>query len=63
MTFAEWNFHSEFVIVIWNTSLSAIDGQPIDFTRDLSAHLPRKTKKKIGVGVHLNYPPTFGLKG
>ncbi|MET9212353.1 MULTISPECIES: ATP-dependent nuclease [unclassified Nocardia] len=41
----------------------SIDGQPIDFTRDLSAHLPRKTKKKIGVGVHLNYPPTFGLKG
>ncbi|AGT93589.1 hypothetical protein BH686_18970 [Rhodococcus erythropolis] len=40
-----------------------IDGRPIDFAKDLSAHLPNKTKKKIGVGVHLNYPPSFGLKG
>lgn len=41
----------------------SVDGRPIDFTRDLSGHLPSKTKKKIGVGVHLNYPNSFGLKG
>ncbi|MDZ7928843.1 AAA family ATPase [Rhodococcus sp. NPDC076796] len=41
----------------------SIDGQSLDFSKDLSAHLPSKTKKKIGVGVQLEYPSSFGLKG
>ncbi|MCR8694042.1 ATP-binding protein [Rhodococcus sp. AB351] len=41
----------------------AIEGLPISFDRDLSSHVPRGTKKKICVGIHLNPEKTLGLKG
>lgn len=41
----------------------SIEGRTVDFASDLSAHLPGKTKKRIGVGVQLRYPKSFGLKG
>ncbi|MCZ4536508.1 AAA family ATPase [Gordonia terrae] len=41
----------------------SIDGRSLEFSKDLSAHLPAKTKKKIGVGIELEYPATYGLKG
>ncbi|WP_280391051.1 AAA family ATPase [Nocardia brasiliensis] len=41
----------------------SIDGRALDFAKDISAYLPRKTKKKIGIGVQLQYPDSFGLKG
>lgn len=41
----------------------SIEGAPLDFYRDLSSHLPDKRKRLIGVGVELNYPHDWGLKG
>ncbi|WP_338836934.1 ATP-dependent nuclease [Gordonia polyisoprenivorans] len=41
----------------------SIEGRAVDFSSDLSAHIPGKTKKRIGVGVQLQYPKSFGLKG